>query len=88
MEDVDMWRLEAGQANWGRVADLPADANLDGLVDGSDFLGVERSETPRRTHTGHTVISTRTVLWMERTLSFGNATQVYSVRRGGRIVAP
>ncbi len=39
MEDVDLWRLEAGQANLGPGQSyLPADANLDGLVDGSDFL--------------------------------------------------
>ncbi len=39
MEDVDMWRVTAGNHNLGSgLAYLPADANLDGIVDGSDFI--------------------------------------------------
>ena len=38
IEDVDAWRLQAGEVNLGpgRLY-LPGDANLDGIVDGTDF---------------------------------------------------
>ncbi len=39
IDDVDQWLAEAGNANLGPgVAYLPADANLDGIVDGVDFM--------------------------------------------------
>ena len=54
MEDVDMWRLEAGQANLGPGrAYLPADANLDGLVDGSDFLAWNAHKFTADAHWSH-----------------------------------
>ena len=38
LDDLDAWRIEAGEANLGLgKAYLPGDANLDGFVDTSDF---------------------------------------------------
>lgn len=39
LDDLDQWLVEAGAANLpSRAAYLPGDANLDGVVDGQDFI--------------------------------------------------